>query len=159
MTVLLLAIPLLCLGPGGGPGPDAMDSTREVDPFFVTLEIFQPLVESLPFVGMRATGVFNRRFGLEGSASKVFVVSMAELSALGVLRLAGDPFLLRAGVSFGTGGGLGGKGTTGFHAGASLLSGDEGDRVRVRLDYTYRWFEGSNRAFSTIGIGLVFPMQ
>lgn len=104
MQGLLLAIPLMCLAPGDGVEYDPMNSKREVDPFSVTLEIFQPLEESLPFLGLRMTGVFDRRFGIEGSVSKVFVLQMAELSALRVLRIAGDPLLLRAGLSGGSGG-------------------------------------------------------
>jgi hypothetical protein len=163
MKGMQLALPLLVLA-GAASELDAMGSRREVDPFFASLEVFQPLEASLFFVGLRVTGVSAGRFGFEAGASTTYGAKMGELSALGVFRLAGDPVLLRAGLSHMPGeGGTGDHGpsrsSTGLHAGASLLTGGEGDRVRVRLDYTYRWLPSSGRGFSSLGIGLVFPMQ
>jgi hypothetical protein len=131
-----------------------------VDRVFVTLEAFQPLESSLPFYGLRATARFGR-FGLEAGGSSLVLplVKMADLSVVTTWPLSRTSFLLRAGVlglrsydheDFGNH-----RDGVGFLAGASLFSGKKGDRVRVRLDYTYRW--STRGGFSSIGLGLVIP--
>jgi hypothetical protein len=80
-----------------------------------------------------------------------------------VIKLLGDPVLLRAGVSHVPSYGNGDHGfsdaATGFHVGASLLSGDVDDRARFRIDYTYRQFGHRERGVSSVGIGLVLSLQ
>lgn len=141
---------------------DPMNSTREVGPFFATLQIDQPIrKDTLPLLGARLTGVFQRRFGLEASVSTTAFAKLSEVSAVGVIKLVGDPVLLRVGVSHIPGRDTGdhrSDAVTGFHVGASLLSGDEDDRVRFRLDYTYRQFGRQDLVFSSVGLGLVLSL-
>lgn len=156
MTAFLVALPILCLGLGAAP---------TADPLFLTLEAFQPIEEGIPFVGLRAAGVFESGWGAELAASTTaFFGTIRELSGLRVVSFGGAPIVVRAGVSFVPGSrGNGDIGTTqamnGLHAGASLLTGDERSRVRARFDYTFRWFDRTDRGFSAIGIGLVIPLQ
>lgn len=99
MHSLILALPFMSLAadPSATAGP-ARDWSP--DRFFLTLEAFQPLEEGLPFCGLRLSGRFDR-FGLEAGLSSLVLplARITDVSALAVLRLAGHPFLLRAGVS------------------------------------------------------------
>ena len=142
-----------------------MSSTRDLAPFFLTLQIDQAIGKEpgLPMLGARVTGVFQRRFGLEATLGKAYpFVTLAELSAVGVVKLIGSPVLLRAGVSHVPAHQVSEIGfadaATGFHVGASLFTGDLDDRVRVRFDYTYRQLK-QDRGFSSLGIGVVFGWE
>ena len=165
MFGLILAAPLACVMAVPQAADDPMSSTREVGPLFATLEIELALEKdpSVPLLGARLAAVFERRLGLEASVSAAPFTTLSELSALAVIKLLGRPVLLRAGVSHVPRGGTGDHGfveaTTGFHAGASLLSGDVDDRVRFRLDYTYRRFGRQDRDFSSVGLGLVLGLD
>jgi hypothetical protein len=161
MHSLILALPLMWLAADAGAPADPAKQ-RYPDRFFVTLEAFQPLEQSLPFCGLRLSGRFGR-FGLEASLSSLVfpVLKIADVSALAVLRVAGHPFLVRAGVSgfrsYDDEGG-GPRTATGFHVGASVFTGKAGDRARVRLDYTYRSVDMLDNGFSSLGLGLVIPL-
>jgi hypothetical protein len=132
---------------------------------FATFQLDQALEEGppLPIPGARLTAVFQRRFGLEASVGKAFFATLSELSAVAVVKLLGDPVLLRAGVSHVPSYGSGDHGfsdaATGFHVGASLLSGDVDDRVRFRIDYTYRQLGRQERGVSSLGFGLVLGLE
>jgi hypothetical protein len=163
MLGFILAVPLACVPAASAPA-DPMSSTREVGALFGTLQIDAANEDGtlLPMLGARLTGVFRRRFGLEVGASKAFFATLSELSALVVVKPLGNPVLLRAGISHlpRTGGGdhvfVGAA--TGFHVGASLLTGDVDDRVRVRFDYTYRQVGRRDRGVSSLAIGLVLNL-
>lgn len=160
MLGLILLVPLASV-PAPPSAADPMNATREVGPLSISFAIDQSIEEGLPLpsVGLRLTGVAQRRFGLEASAWTSAFAKLAELSALAVVKLAGDPVLLRAGASYVPSYGSGDHGfsdpATGFHVGASLLSGDVDDSVRFRLDYTYRRFSRPDRGASSLGLGLV----
>ena len=168
MRGLILVVPLACV-PVAAAAADPMNSTRELAPFFLTLQIDQAIGEEpgLPMLGARVTGVFQRRFGLEASLAKVGpFATLAELSAVAVVKLVADSVLLRAGVSHVPGAvtyanaDIGDRdAATGFHVGASLFTGDVDDRVRMRFDYTYRQFAGQDRGFSSLGLGVVFGWE
>ena len=158
----LLLVPLVWLASTPGTQGDAAKPDRGVDRFFVTLEAFQPLESSLPFCGVRATTRFGR-FGLEAGYSRLVlpVVKMADLSMVTTWPLSRASFLFRAGVvgfrSYDHEHFSDSRDDLGFLVGASVFSGKKGDRVRVRLDYTYRGHpEGG---FSSVGLGLVFPAR
>jgi hypothetical protein len=164
MLGLILAVPLACGPAAPSAADDPMSSTREVGAFFATLQLDQALEKdlSLPMPGARLAAVFQRRFGLEASASNALFVNLWELSALAVIKLVGGPVLLRAGVSHVPRHGDGDHGftdaSTGFHVGASLLSGDVDDRVRFRIDYTCRQVGRRDRSVSSLGFGLVLRL-
>jgi hypothetical protein len=168
MLGVILAIPLACVPAAPRAADDPMNSTREVGALFATFQLDQALEEGppLPIPGARLTAVFQRRFGLEASVGKAFLATLSELSAVAVVKLLGDPVLLRAGVSHVPGyvsyanADIGNRdAATGFHVGASLLSGDVDDRVRFRIDYTYRQFGRQERGISSLGFGLVLGLE
>jgi hypothetical protein len=165
MLGLILAVPLACAPAVPPAADDAVSSTREVAALFATLEIDLALEEdtALPMLGARLTAVFQRRVGLEASVNAWGLVTLSEVSALAVIKPLGNPVLLRAGVSHVPRHGSGDHGfvdaETGFHVGASLLSGDVDDRVRVRFDYTYRQFGRPDRGVSSVGLGLVLGLE
>jgi hypothetical protein len=164
MLGLVLAVPLACAPAAPGAADDPMNSKREVGALFVTLAIDQGLGKEpgLPLMAARVSGVFQRRFGLEASLSNLVFAKLGEVSALGVVKLAGTPVLLKAGVSHMAAGGGGDIGRwdarTGAHAGASLLSGDVDDGVRWRFDWTHRVIPGRH-GFSSLGVGLVLQFH
>lgn len=161
---------ILAVAQASAPVTQAADhsigSPREVGALFATLQIDASFEEGhlLPLLGARLTAVFQRRFGLEASVAKAFLATLSELSAVAVIKLKGIPVLLRAGVSHVPGypgnGDIGRwDAATGFHAGASLLSGDVDDRVRFRIDYTYRQLGHRERGVSSVGLGLVLNLD
>jgi hypothetical protein len=162
MLGLILVVPLAYAPAAPKAADDPINSKREVGALFGTLAIDQPLEEAVPSLSARLAAVFQRRFGLEASVGSVGFDRLSEASALGVIELAGMPVLLRAGVSHVAAGGSGDHSfygaKTGFHAGASLLSGHARDRVRWRFDYTYRQLDGPDHAFSSAGLGLVLDL-
>lgn len=164
MLGLVLAVPLACVAAASTAAGDPMNSKREVGALFVTLAIDQGLGKEpgLPLMAARVSGVFQRRFGLEASLSNLVFAKLGEVSALAAIKLDGTPLLLKAGVSHMPAGGGGDIGRwdarTGFHAGASLLSGDVDDGVRWRFDWTHRVMPGY-RGFSTLGVGLVLQFH
>ena len=143
---------------------DPTNSTREVGALFVTFQLDQGIGDDpgLPMLGARLTGVVRRRFGLEVTASKPdALATLWELSALAVVQPKGIPVLLRAGASHLPGWDITDHsfdGADGFHVGASLLSGDVDDRVRFRIDYTYRELGHRERGVSSVGLGLVLNL-
>lgn len=166
MLGLILALPLACVPAVPQAAADPIKPTREVGAVFVTLQVDEAIQEGppLPMLGARLTGVLDHRFGLEASVAKVSpFATLAELSAVAVIKLLGDPVLLRAGVSHVPGYGNSEVGlhdaATGFHVGAALLTGDVDDRVRMRLDYTYRRLGPWERGVSSVGLGLVLGLD
>ena len=157
----LLLVPLVWLASTPGTQGDASKPDRGVDRVFLTFEVFQPLESSLPFGGLRATARFGR-FGLEAGYSRLAlpVVKMADLSVVTTWPFSRTGFLLRAGVvgfrAYDHEDFSNTRDDVGFLVGASVFTGKKGDRVRLRLDYTYR---GHPRGgFSSIGLGLVVPL-
>src|SRR4029450_921439 len=99
MLGLILAVPLACVPAAPRAAVDPMNATREVGAFFATLDIDQAIEEGPPLsmLGARLAAVVRRRFGLEASFSKSGFATVSELSALAVIKLVGDPVLLKAG--------------------------------------------------------------
>ncbi len=162
MLGLILALPLACAPAVPTAADDPMNSKREVGPLFATLDIDQPIEEALPMFGAGLAVVFQRRFGLEASYNAIVFGRLAEFSALAVIKLLGSPVLLKAGVSHIPGWDTGDHdfdGATGFHVGASLLSGEVDDRARFRLEYTYRQLDRRGSGFSSVGLGLVLGLH
>jgi hypothetical protein len=164
MLGLVLALPLACAPAAPTAADDPMNSKREVGALFATLAIEQPLATEggVPMFAARLSAVLKRRFGLEASFGTVGLAGMREFGALGAIKIAGLPFLLKAGVSHVPGGGGGDHvrfaARTGAHVGASLLTGDGDDGVRWRFDWTHRVMRGYN-GFSTLGVGLVLQFH
>jgi hypothetical protein len=162
MLGLVLAVPLACTAAPSTAADDPMNSKREVGALFATLAVDQPLAEGLPLLGARLTAVFQRRFGLEAGVAKVWFVNLGELSVVAVVKPFGNPVLLKAGLSHLPGQTVRELGihdaATGFHVGASLLTGDADDGVRWRFDWTHRLMHGY-RGFSTLGVGLVLQFH
>jgi hypothetical protein len=164
MLGLVLAVPLACVAATPKAADDPMNSRREVGTLFVTLALDQPLGEGIFMGSARLSTVWQRRFGLEAGISTLPLAgSLGEVSVLAVIKLEGTPLLLKAGVSHVDPIESGDHPShsalkTGFHAGASLLSGDGDDGVRWRFDWTHRVMSGS-RGFSTLGVGLVLQFH
>ncbi|MET0551565.1 MAG: hypothetical protein ABW221_00910 [Vicinamibacteria bacterium] len=142
-----------------------MNSKREVGTLFATLALDQPLGEGIFMASARLSAVWQRRFGLEASVSEVPLAGrLGELSALGAIKIAGIPVLLKAGISqtdpieSGDRSSAHSMSRTGFHAGASLLSGDVDDGVRWRFEWAHRVMPGYG-GFSTLGVGLVLQFH
>lgn len=159
MLGIVLAVSLACVAGTPRAADDPMNSKGGVGTVFGTLAVDQPLGEGLFMPSARLSVVAQRRFGLEASVSSLlFAGTLAEASALGAIDLAGIPVLFKAGVShvksIDSGDRSRGSGRSGYHAGVSLLTGDAGDGVRWRFDYTYRRI-GRDDGFSTVGLGLV----
>ena len=166
MLGLILAVPLACAPAAPSAADDPMNSKREVGTLFVTLALDQPLGEGIFMGSARLSVVRQRRFGLEAGVSALPLAgTLGEVSALAVIKLSGTPLLLKAGLShvdpIETGDHPSRSGLkTGFHAGASLLSGDRDDGVRWRFDWTHRVVPGSgSHGFSTLGVGLVLQFH
>jgi hypothetical protein len=165
MLGLVLAVPLACAPAAPSAADDPMNSKREVGTLFATLALDQPLGEGVFMGSARLSAVWQRRFGLEASVSSIPLAgTLEEVSALAVIKLDGTPLLLKAGVSHTDPIESGDRSSahtvsrTGFHAGASLLSGDGDDGVRWRFDWTHRLMPGF-RGVSTLGVGLVLQFH